>query len=143
VSERSSQQTTGRPADPNAPAEPGSPATWGKRFVALVLDWILCLLVGTVLARLTGVFSNQTMVGFWAYPVLIVEYGVFIGVFGQTVGMRLARIACLRVSDHGRVGVPRALLRGFLLCLIVPPLVIGPGGRGLHDRAARSIVVHT
>jgi hypothetical protein len=111
--------------------------------VALVLDWILCLLVGTVLARLTGVFSSQSMVGFWAYPVLIFEYGLFVGLFGQTAGMRLARIACVRVSDHGRVGVPLALLRGFLLCLIVPPIVVGPGGRGLHDRAAGSIMVHT
>ena len=142
MSQRSTQQTTDRPADPNAPAEPGSPATWGKRFVALVLDWVLCLLIGTVFARVTGVFSAQTMVGFWAYPVLIAEYGFFVGLFGQTVGMRIARIGCVRVSDHGRIGVLRALLRGFLLCLIVPPLVVGAGGRGLHDRAAGSIVIH-
>jgi len=141
VSQRSTPQTDRRADAPPAP-EPGTPATWGKRFVALLLDWILCLLIGAVLARLTGVFATQTLQGFWAYPVLIVEYGVFAGLFGQTVGMRLARIACVRVRDHGRIGVPRALLRGFLLCLIVPPLVVGPGGRGLHDRAAGSIVIH-
>jgi uncharacterized RDD family membrane protein YckC len=123
--------------------EPGTPATYGKRFMALLIDWILCLLVAGVLAKVTGVFAAASQQGFWAYPVLIAEYGFFVGLFGQTVGMRLARIRCVPTSGEGVIGVPRALLRGLLLCLIVPPLIIGPGGRGWHDRAAGSIVLHS
>jgi hypothetical protein len=144
---------TTRPTDADAPTEaadgapprpePGTPATYGKRFVALFLDWILCLLVGGVLATLTGVLASASLRGFWAYPVLILEYGIFVGLWGQTPGMRLARIRCAPVDRDGVIGVPRALLRGLLLCLIVPPLVIGPGGRGWHDRAARSVMLHT
>ncbi len=125
-----------------AGTEPGTPAGYAKRFVALLIDWILCLLIGGVLATLTGVFADASVRGFWAYPVLVVEYGIFVGLFGQTAGMRLARIRCVSLSDNGRLGVPRALLRGILLCLVVPPLIIGPGGRGWHDRAVGSIVLH-
>jgi len=122
--------------------EPGSPATWIKRFVALLLDWILCLLIGIGIARVTGIFTAPSERGLWALVVLTVEYGVFIGLFTQTLGMRIARIRCVSATDAGRIGIPRALLRGVLLCLVFPPLIIGAGGRGLHDRAANSIMVH-
>ncbi|HEY3501260.1 MAG TPA: RDD family protein [Actinocatenispora sp.] len=136
--------TTSTPTDGAPPsAEPGTPAGYGKRFVALFLDWILCLLIGGVLATVTGVLDATSLRGFWAYPVLICEYGIFVGLWGQTPGMRLARIRCAPVDHDGVIGVPRALLRGLLLCLVVPPLVVGPGGRGWHDRAARSIMLHT
>lgn len=131
---------TAETADETAP---GTPAGYGKRFMALVIDWILCLLVGVVVARLTGVLTAPADRGMWALPVLAAEYGVFVGLFGQTPGMRLARIRCAPVSgDRDVIGIPRALLRGVLLCLVVPALIIGPGGRGWHDRAARSIMLH-
>lgn len=121
---------------------PGTPAAYGKRFVALVIDWILCLLIGLVVARLTGIFTAPADRGMWALPVLAVEYGIFVGLFGQTPGMRLARIRCAPVDADGVIGIPRALLRGVLLCLLVPALIIGAGGRGWHDRAAGSIMIH-
>lgn len=136
--EGGSRGTEGRSGMP----ESGTPASYGKRFVALFIDWILCLLLGGVLATATGLFATASLRGFWAYPILVLEYGLFVGLFGHTVGMRLARIRCVSVDGYGPIGVPRALLRGVLLCLLVPPLVIGAGGRGWHDRAAGSIVVH-
>lgn len=122
--------------------EAGAPASYGKRFTALLVDWILCLLIGTGLARLTGVLAGGAERSLWPLLVLAVEYAVLIGPFGQTVGMRLARIRCVSVTDGGPIGIPRALLRGVLLCLLVPALIIGAYGRGVHDRAAGSIMVH-
>lgn len=144
MADRSRTTTSGTPTRAEEPTgtEPGTPATYGKRFAALFLDWILCLLIGGVAATLTGFLAATAMRGFWAYPVLILEYGIFIGIWGQTPGMRIARIRCVAVDRDGVIGVPRALLRGLLLCLVVPPLIMGPGGRGWHDRAARSIMVH-
>lgn len=125
----------------SAPEE-GAPASYGKRFTALLIDWILCLLIGTALARFTGIFAAGPERGLWPLVVLAVEYAVLIGPFGQTVGMRLARIRCVSVADGSAIGIPRALLRGVLLCLFVPALIIGANGRGLHDRAAGSIMVY-
>ena len=36
---------------------------------------------------------------------------------------------------------PAGLLRGLLLALLVPAMIMDGDGRGLHDRAAGSIVV--
>jgi uncharacterized RDD family membrane protein YckC len=73
--------------------------------------------------------------------VLVLEYGVFLGLFGQTPGMRLTRIRCVSVTDGGVIGVPRALLRGLLLALFVPALIMDSYGRGLHDKAAGSVML--
>jgi uncharacterized RDD family membrane protein YckC len=120
---------------PDVRPEPGSPATYGRRFGALMIDWVLCLL-------LAGLVAKQPYSGLVADGVLALEYGFFAGLFGQTLGMRFARIRCVSITDGGPIGVPRALLRGILLCLVVPALIIGAGGRGWHDKAARSIMVH-
>jgi uncharacterized RDD family membrane protein YckC len=109
-------------------------ASISARFGALLVDWILCLL----LARIAGPLDQ------WAWlpsVLLILEYGVFVGFFGQTPGMRLARIRVISVHDSKPIGPLAAVLRGFLLALLVPALIIDEYRRGLHDRAAGSVVV--
>jgi uncharacterized RDD family membrane protein YckC len=112
----------------------GEPAPLGRRFGALVVDWILCVLV----ARL---FADPTHDAWAPSLALIVEYGVFLGAFGQTPGMRITRIRCVGVADGQPIGVPRALVRGVLLAVLVPALIMDRDRRGLHDRAAGSVVV--
>jgi hypothetical protein len=115
-------------------AAPSIPSIF-KRFAALFVDWILCLL-------LSGLFVGNLWTATWEPPaILIAEYALFIGVFGQTVGMRLTRIRCVDVSDGGPIGIPRAALRGLLLCLVIPGLIMDRERRGLHDKAARSVIV--
>ena len=110
------------------------PASLADRMGALFVDWMLCLLIA-------GFFGNPARQGWPPVVILILEYGLFLGFFGQTPGMALARIRCVDVADGGRIGVPRALLRGLLLCLVVPAVLMDERQRGLHDRAARSIMV--
>jgi uncharacterized RDD family membrane protein YckC len=43
--------------------------------------------------------------------------------------------------DGGRLSLPRIVLRTLLLCLVIPAVIWDSHGRGLHDRAAGSIVV--
>lgn len=123
---------------PAAPAPPWGPADvphLAVRFGALLIDWVLCLFAGNIV-------GDPTRDG-WPLLILILEYGIFIGLFAQTPGMALTRLRCVSFADGGRVGIPRALLRGLLLCLVVPALFMDPLRRGLHDRAAGSIVVVT
>lgn len=106
-----------------------------KRFGALFVDWILCLLV-------SGFFVADLRTASWEpLAVLVAEYALFLGIFGQTPGMRLARIRCVDVADGRPIGIPRATLRGVLLCLVIPGLIMDKERRGLHDRAVRSVVV--
>ncbi|OLB81497.1 MAG: transporter [Actinobacteria bacterium 13_2_20CM_2_71_6] len=104
-----------------------------RRFGALLVDWLLCVLAA-------GLFADPRRDG-WAPPlVLIGEYTFFLGFFVRTPGMWVARIRCIAVGGGGPVGPFRAALRGALLCLLVPALIM-KDGRGLHDRAAGSVVV--
>ncbi|WP_433228770.1 RDD family protein [Micromonospora sp. CA-248260] len=126
---------TSSPAAPVPPAtDPAfTPPTLGRRFGALVIDWVLCLLVANF-------FADPVRDGWAPVAVLIAEYGLFLGLFAQTPGMRITRLRCLDWSDGGRIGVPRALLRGLLLALVVPPLIMDEQRRGLHDRLTGAVI---
>lgn len=110
------------------------PAPLVRRFGALVLDWILAVLA-------SGLFADLRTAGWPPVAVLILMYGFFLGLFGQTPGMYLTRLRCVSVADARPVGVPRALLRGLLLALVIPALIMDDRRRGLHDRAAGTIVL--
>ncbi|MGN9775504.1 RDD family protein [Micromonospora sp. H33] len=124
------------PAD--RPAPPASdptftPASLGRRFGALMIDWVLCLLVARG-------FADPVTDGWVPVLVLIVEYAFFLGLFAQTPGMFITGIRCVSWADGGRIGVIRGLLRGVLLALVVPALIMDANRRGLHDRAAGSVI---
>jgi uncharacterized RDD family membrane protein YckC len=110
------------------------PASLLRRFGALLVDWIACLLI-------TGTFTNPRTEPWAPVAILVAEYAFFIGLFGQTPGMWVARIRCVSVDDHQPVGIPRALLRGVLLALFVPALIMDKDRRGVHDRLANTIVI--
>nr|MBA3490244.1 RDD family protein [Longispora sp. (in: high G+C Gram-positive bacteria)] len=58
----------------------------------------------------------------------------------QTPGMRVIGIRCVSVTTGGAIGMPRALLRGLLLSLVLPAVIMDDYGRGLHDRWTGSLV---
>ncbi|GIJ31646.1 hypothetical protein Vse01_07940 [Micromonospora sediminimaris] len=128
------QVTTQPSPSPPPAADPDFvPADLGRRFGALVIDWILCLLA-------SGLFASPTRDAWAPVLVLILLYGVFLGLFAQTPGMYLTRIRCVDWTDGGRIGLLRALLRGVLLALVVPALLMDQHRRGLHDRLTGSVV---
>lgn len=106
-----------------------------KRFGALFVDWILCLLV-------SGFFVADLRTATWEpLAVLVAEYALFLGIFTQTPGMRVTKIRCVDHIDGRPIGIPRAALRGLLLCFVIPGLIMDRERRGLHDKAARSVIV--
>ncbi|WP_380167893.1 RDD family protein [Jannaschia sp. R86511] len=111
---------------------PGSVAPMMRRVLALVVDWLLAVLVGGTL--LTGLSSFGPLVVFGVVQVLLV------GTIGFSVGHRVIGLAVTRL-DSGPLGPLGALVRTALLLLVIPALVMDEDGRGLHDRAAGSVVV--
>jgi uncharacterized RDD family membrane protein YckC len=124
------------PATSDHAIEPAR-ASLPRRFLALLVDWILCLLIASLLASPNSVPIIPSLV-------LILEYTLFVGFFGQTPGMFLARIRCVSVLP-GRAGYPigaaRAALRALLLALAIPALLMDQEQRGLHDKAAGSRMI--
>src|SRR5688572_5090946 len=110
------------------------PAPLIRRFGAIMIDWLLCLLA-------SGLFANPRVQPWAPVAVLVLVYTVFVGFFGMTPGMRLTGIRCVRYSDGGLLGPLRAFGRGVLLALFIPALIMDREQRGLHDRAVDSIVI--
>jgi uncharacterized RDD family membrane protein YckC len=131
--------SSGDPAPADRPTTathlPGTPATFGRRLAALAVDWALSFLVAQLITQ------DAPPPGLWISAVFFFEYTFFTGLFGQTPGMRLLGLACVRVEDGRPLGIPRAAVRAFLLNLVIPAVVFDKDGRGLHDRVARSVVI--
>jgi uncharacterized RDD family membrane protein YckC len=121
-----------------------SVAPMGKRLIALVVDWVLCELVATLITghnlangtKDPTYFSTQL----WTLGLFALEVWVFTAISGLTIGKRLLSIRVIR-TNGSRPGFAWSLLRTILLLCVVPPLLSDRDLRGLHDRAADTIVV--
>jgi uncharacterized RDD family membrane protein YckC len=110
---------------------PGSVATFGRRAAAYVLDAVIAALVA-------GAFVQPPEL--WSFVPLAVAYVLLVPLVGQTPGMRLLKLRLVTVAG-GPLSLPRAVLRFVLLSLLLPAVISDPDGRGLHDKAAGSVVV--
>jgi uncharacterized RDD family membrane protein YckC len=119
----------------------GSVAGFGRRFAALTIDWLLGYLIAALVAGPDPLVTpnfNLYILGIW-----FLLTAVPVAIFGASAGMTALGIRVASIDNAVVVGVPRALLRTFLVALVVPPLVRDADGRGWHDRATRTIVVRT
>lgn len=130
------------------PSGPGSVATFGRRLVAVLLDWLLCQLIAySVLGVQWGATGWDS---FGPLVIFAIENLLLVSTLGTTVGHRLLGLQVRAVGPAGRAGrvggTPGPMagaIRTVLLCLVIPALVPDPDNRGLHDRAARTVIVRT
>jgi uncharacterized RDD family membrane protein YckC len=109
---------------------PRSVAGVGRRLGALLIDWLLCTAIAL------GVFHDQ----FWTIAIFAAEVYLLTAATGFTVGKRLLGLRVVRL-DGKPVGFGSSLLRVVLLLAVVPPLVFDKDLRGLHDKAANTVVI--
>lgn len=121
----------GRPAE-----GPGSVASFLRRAAGLFVDWVGCVLIAE------GLLARVGRPDLMALVALVVVNVLLVGTVGTTVGHRLAGIR-VETLDGGPPGPLRALVRSVLLVLLVPPLLTDANHRGLHDRAAGTVVVRS
>jgi uncharacterized RDD family membrane protein YckC len=116
----------------------GSVAGYGRRLASLMIDWLLALLVATALAAALHLDAQARSL------LTLVVFGVvawlLTGLTGTTVGKALCGLRVVR-TDGGPVGLVWAFVRTLLLVLVVPALIWDRDYRGLHDRAADTVVV--
>jgi uncharacterized RDD family membrane protein YckC len=122
---------------------PMSVAPMGRRLVALLVDWLLCYLIASSIVRhnIFTVTDTRYQDAQWAALLLfVVEVYLLTSVSGLTVGKRLLGIRTIR-TDGGVPGFRWAALRTALLLCVIPACLSDRDLRGLHDRAADTIVV--
>lgn len=110
---------------------PGSLAKIGRRTAALLVDWAIVSLFSKAFFQDD---NAATLAIFFVYSWLA------IATTGGTVGHRLLG---LRIStlDGRWIGLWRSALRVALLLLIIPATIWDADNRGLHDKAAGTVLV--
>lgn len=110
-------------------------ASWGRRFLALLVDWLASSLV---VIAFQGLAYNEWLV----LLVFVLESAVFTALLGGSFGKLLTRLRVVRREGSAQpLGLIQALVRSILVALVVPPLVFKEDGRGLHDLAVKSQTV--
>ena len=117
---------------------PGAVAGWGRRVVALFVDWIPSVLVASLIAGYAT--PGESLSRLLPLLVFLVEVTFFTAVAGGSFGQLALRIAVVRL-DRRPVTLLQALVRTLLICLVIPPVIYNRDNRGLHDLAVGTVTV--
>lgn len=117
----------------NAGVEPEG-ASYIRRLFALCLDWLACSLVARLISQ------DQGLTGWLTLLIFFLEVAFFTALLGGSAGQIIVGIRVVDIETGMKIGVLATFLRTFLICLVVPPLLT-VHGRGLHDRAVRSVAI--
>lgn len=122
----------------------GAVATFSIRVIAFLADIAASgLASGLVLAFLAHPTDRQRQAA--GLAVLFVESALLVALTGQTLGMRVTGLQVLRIKDPTRLpGLAAGIIR--TVPLIASLGLVGfftKDGRGLHDRAAGTVVVRS
>lgn len=109
----------------------GSIARPGRRLAALAIDWACAVLISVAFFRYDQWVTLE---------VFAVVQIVFLPTLGGSPGHRVVglRLALLR---GGWVGLWRPIVRTALLVLVIPAVIWDADQRGLHDKAAGTVLV--
>lgn len=114
-------------------------ASWGRRVIALIVDWFACLLVVSIFYPVFGTTGGPG--SFYTLGLFVLESAILTSTVGGSFGKMATRLRVVRVSDGGRIDLLPSFARAILVALVIPPLVFRPDRRGLHDVAAGSATV--
>ncbi|WP_036508685.1 RDD family protein [Nocardioides sp. URHA0020] len=124
---------------PDPATLPYETASWGRRVIALVVDWFACL---AVVSLFTPVFGTTGGPGStYTLLLFVLESALLTCTAGGSFGKLATRLRVVRVDTGGRLDPLRSLARSILVALVIPPLVFRPDRRGLHDIAAGTATV--
>lgn len=110
---------------------PRSIGRFGRRLLALLIDWGLAVLVSLA-------FFNYDP---WAnLAIFAVAQVLFLTLLSGSVGHLIVGLRVVPL-EGGWIGWWRPVVRTLLLCLVIPAVIWDRDQRGLHDKAASTILV--
>jgi len=122
---------------------PRSVGRFGRRLVALLIDWALANILANLITGSWNLDANAKP----AHQLVI--YGIWVGLMivtvplaGGTLGHRIMGLALMPLRG-GWVGLWRPLVRAILLGLVLPAVVWDSDQRGFHDKIAGTVLVRT
>jgi uncharacterized RDD family membrane protein YckC len=120
---------------------PGAVAGWGRRLVALLIDWVLSMFA---VAAFVGqdVWASGNGTEWLILGVFALEVWILTTLLGGSAGQLVVGVAVRRTNGHP-LDIFRVLLRTVLICLVIPPVIYNRDQQGLHDLAVDSIAVRS
>lgn len=113
---------------------------WGRRILALLVDWFACIAVVSIFTPVYGTDNQDGLL--FVYVAYVVENALLTALVGGSFGKIATRLRVVHANGDPRpIGLLQALGRSVLILLVIPPLIFRPDGRGLHDLMAGSATV--
>ncbi|MCK6065391.1 MULTISPECIES: RDD family protein [Microbacterium] len=109
----------------------GSLAPLGRRVLAIIVDW------GCAVVISMAFFSYDALA---TTTIFVIVQILFIPTIGGSPGHRLFGMRVQRVPG-GWPGLWRPIVRSVLLALVIPAVIWDADNRGLHDKAAGTVLV--
>jgi uncharacterized RDD family membrane protein YckC len=133
------------PAQPVVPSDRRSPfptASWGRRILALFIDWVASTLAVIAFVGLERYGEPGSPAQAYTLLLFVVEAALFTWLLGGSFGKLVTGLRVVPARGRGRLTNPLALLaRQVAIALVIPPLVFKEDGRGLHDMLAGTATV--
>jgi uncharacterized RDD family membrane protein YckC len=117
-------------------------AGWGRRIVALFIDWIASTLVVIAFVGFESYTEPGSPMQVYTLLVYVAESALLTWLVGGSFGKLLTGLRV--VPADGRlqfINPVRILARQVAIVLVIPPLVFRTDGRGLHDMLAGTATV--
>jgi uncharacterized RDD family membrane protein YckC len=102
-----------------------------RRLFAIIIDWSLASFLSWAIFR----YDNLATLVIFA-----ITQWLFVATVGYSVGHRVLKLK-VRQLNGSWVGFWRSLIRVGLILLVLPPTIWDSDGRGLHDKAAGTVLV--
>lgn len=120
------------------PTGPGSLASFPRRALAAVIDWLLSLLI------VVGLFDVSPSAGgidsLVPLGVFLLIHLLLVGTLGTTIGHRVMGIE-VRSQNGGAVTPTQTAIRTLMVALFLPAVLSSADGRAWHDRAAAAMTI--
>ncbi|CAN5575549.1 RDD family protein [soil metagenome] len=118
---------------------PGSAARSGRRFGALLVDWLIAY-------GLAGLAISVGLIGLNLLSTAVLVIWLLLGaasvrLFGFTPGQFALGLMVVSIDNRMHIGIGRALGRGVLLALVIPALFMDADRRGMQDKFTYTAVV--
>ena len=130
------------PTSTDRRALPFETASWARRVLALLVDWVLSTLLVIFVAgwhRFQTVGDSSSL---FVLPVYVVESALLTTLMGGSFGKLVTRLRTVRIDGDPRPLDPmRTIARQIMVAVVIPPLIFRPDGRGVHDLSCGSATV--
>ena len=121
----------------------GSVGRFGRRFLALCIDWLIASIVASAISgQWSASDTSKPLHQAIVYGLWIAIMIVTVPIAGGTLGHRVCGLAVTPLNG-GWPGIWRPVVRALLLGLVVPALVWDSDSRGFHDKVAGTVLVRT